>query len=60
MITHCWHCPNVLWMLYLGRIISGITGATGVVAASVNGGQHGGQRAYRLGSAVSVRPLVPG
>ncbi|EPJ2699855.1 MFS transporter, partial [Klebsiella pneumoniae] len=26
---------NVLWMLYLGRIISGITGATGAVAASV-------------------------
>ncbi len=38
---------NVLWMLYLGRIISGITGATGAVAASV----VAGQRAYRL-----VRP----
>ncbi|MBO0170433.1 MFS transporter, partial [Vibrio parahaemolyticus] len=26
---------STLWMLYLGRLISGITGATGAVAASV-------------------------
>ena len=26
---------SALWMLYLGRLLSGITGATGAVAASV-------------------------